>query len=311
MTLLAEYALTPGVFDATSYSSDEVCGLHLQALKEVLLHEGLVRNLHDGAWANYFDVTARPWHRWGKELLKKLRTQRRLTPARATQVHTPSNDAEWCTEALGSNAQFPLSGIVTTDATAAAHRSTAIVSSVSQLRNAAWWSARSASILLKRSLAEYQRVLGPLLRHANSLLLIDPYINPSDVYQYGDLIALLRPLGSRSVKPLVELHRAAWYGSGGRDKRPRVNDVIAALQPALSTLAQQAGLTFDVFLWDDIHDRYLVTDLIGINLSYGFATTRTPDAYTTWHRLGRNDRDAIQRRYDPAYRTPRHRFSIP
>ena len=42
MALLAEYALTPDVFDTTSYTSEEVCGLHLQNLKEVLLHEGLV-----------------------------------------------------------------------------------------------------------------------------------------------------------------------------------------------------------------------------------------------------------------------------
>ena len=45
MALLAEYALTPDVFDATSYNSEEVCGLHLQTLKEVLLNEGLVRDL--------------------------------------------------------------------------------------------------------------------------------------------------------------------------------------------------------------------------------------------------------------------------
>ena len=50
MALLAEYALTPGVFDVTAYTSEEVYGLHLQALKDVLLHEGLVRNLRSGEW---------------------------------------------------------------------------------------------------------------------------------------------------------------------------------------------------------------------------------------------------------------------
>ena len=33
MALLSEYAITPDVFDVGSYSSEEVCGLHLQALK--------------------------------------------------------------------------------------------------------------------------------------------------------------------------------------------------------------------------------------------------------------------------------------
>lgn len=70
MALLAEYALTPGVFDVTAYTSEEVCGLHLQALKDVLLHEGLVRNLRSGEWAKTFDDSSRSWHQRGKELLK-------------------------------------------------------------------------------------------------------------------------------------------------------------------------------------------------------------------------------------------------
>ena len=50
MALLSEYALTTDVFDVTSYSNDEVCGLHLQAVKDGLLHERLVRNLQSGDW---------------------------------------------------------------------------------------------------------------------------------------------------------------------------------------------------------------------------------------------------------------------
>ena len=49
MGLLAEYALTPDVFDSTSYSSDEVCDLRLQVLKDRLLSSGLVRKVRDGA----------------------------------------------------------------------------------------------------------------------------------------------------------------------------------------------------------------------------------------------------------------------
>jgi hypothetical protein len=39
MALLAEYALTPDVFDSTSYSNEEVGRIRLQHLKEVLLSE--------------------------------------------------------------------------------------------------------------------------------------------------------------------------------------------------------------------------------------------------------------------------------
>ena len=155
---------------------------------------------------------------------------------------------------------------------------------------------------------DYDAALAPVLRHANSLIFVDPFIDPTDHYQYGDLLKLLAGLRARSVKPLVEIHRAAWYGGG--DKRPQVNDVVAALTPAITTAAKTAGLSVDVFLWDDIHDRYLITDLIGIGLQYGFGTTTKPNAQTTWHRLGRSDRDSVQREFDPAHRQPRHRFTV-
>lgn len=210
MALLAEYAITPDVFDTTAYSSDEVCGLHLQVLKDVLLHEGLVRDLRSGEWARIFDDSSRPWHQRGKELLKKLRTQHRTVLADATRSTPPQTDADWCLEALGSHASRPLAGVIATDATAAPHAGNTAISSVSRLANAPWWAGRRPSLRVARTLAGYQAALASVLRHANSLLFIDPFIDPTDHHQYGDLMKLLGSLQRRPVKPPIEIHRAAW-----------------------------------------------------------------------------------------------------
>ena len=45
MPLLADYAITPDVFDVTSYSSGEVCSARLETIREAMLTEGLFRNL--------------------------------------------------------------------------------------------------------------------------------------------------------------------------------------------------------------------------------------------------------------------------
>ena len=308
MALLAEYAFTPDVFDVSSYSGEEVCGLHLQALKEVLLQEGLVRDLRGGEWMRHFGETDRPWHLRGRELLKKLRAQGRLVTAKAALASAPANDSDWCNEAIASHGHMPLAGIVSTDTIAAPHTGTSIVCSVSRLSSANWWASRSPSVRLGRTLADYERHLDLIFRHANSLMFIDPFIDPTDVHQYGDLLRLLEKLQDRSSKPLVEIHRAAWRN--GEDKRPQVNEIVAAFTTALSPTARRAGVSMDVFLWDEIHDRYLITDLIGIGLPYGFGTTRRPNAMTTWTRLGRADRDSVQREVDPAHRSPRHKFRV-
>ena len=40
MPLLADYAITPDVFDVTSYSNEEVCRLYLQKIGSVLRTQG-------------------------------------------------------------------------------------------------------------------------------------------------------------------------------------------------------------------------------------------------------------------------------
>ncbi len=57
-----------------------------------------------------------------------------------------------------------------------------------------------------------------------------------------------------------------------------------------------------VFLWQDFHDRYLIADVLGVTVGAGFDVTVMANDETTWARLGRDDRDKFQRRFDPAAR---------
>ena len=48
MALLADYAITPDVFDVMSYPTEEVCEARLELIREPMLTEGLVRDLRGG-----------------------------------------------------------------------------------------------------------------------------------------------------------------------------------------------------------------------------------------------------------------------
>ena len=150
-----------------------------------------------------------------------------------------------------------------------------------------------------------------VLRNANSIMLIDPYFDPQE-RRYRDIVTLLTDAGGRKPAPLIEIHRVAWHGDS-QHKRPQSANVEGALRPALATSAARSGLTFEVYLWDDFHDRYLISALVGISVPYGFDTTTDPNATTTWARLGRADRDNVQREFDRAssHHTLRHRFNVP
>ena len=81
----------------------------------------------------------------------------------------------------------------------------------------------------------------------------------------------------------------------------------------LTQLISAAGLRVEVFVWDDFHDRYIISNILGISAPNGFDATNALDSRTTWTRLGSPDRDDVQREFDPA--SGRHaltcRFTVP
>ncbi len=313
MPLLADYALTPDVFDPTSYSNEEVCGLHLGALKEVLLAEGLVRDLRMSEWRRIFSDGSRPWHQRGKELIKKLAAQGRLISFAPTLPASPSDDRGWCAEALGTQAQSAISGgIIVTESVKTAFEDEPLVAQIDKLEKTPWWTSRSPSIRLGRTTVDYQAHLAPVLRSANSIMFIDPHLDPTK-HGYREFGQLLARVSGRTPVPTLELHRVCYEGSGpGRAILGRA-DIESRFRRGLEAQVRAAGLRIEVFVWDDFHDRYLVSNILGILVPYGFDTTVDPKSVTTWTRLGQDTRDDVQREFDTASgrHTLRHQFTIP
>jgi hypothetical protein len=129
-------------------------------------------------------------------------------------------------------------------------------------------------------------------------MFIDPHLDLTQ-HRYRDFISLVQGAGGRIPKPFIEIHRVC-YRSAGRDREIlNLDDLEAIFFRALSDPLAAVGLEAEVFIWDDFHDRYVISDLVGISLQNGLDTTAA-GTRTTWTRLGRLDRDDIQREFDPA-----------
>ncbi len=315
MALLADYAITPDVFDMTSYDHPATCDSELRRLKEILLSEGLVRDLRSGERLRAFAGDYRAWHRRGRELLKKLASQNRLVPFEMTRGESPADDQGWSREVLGTHRVVPYTGgVITTGSVKAAFENEPLVARIDRLENADWWKARSPSVRLARSLDEYREHLEIVLRCANSLMFIDPHLDLA-IPRYRNVVELVKAAGGRAPVPAIEIHRVCYDGSGPSRRFPMHNDqeyFERSFRNALEESVRAAGLSVVAFIWDDFHDRYLILNLIGISLPNGFDTTTDPRSVTRWTRLGRNDRDDVQREFDPASRRHelRHRFVI-
>ena len=76
--------------------------------------------------------------------------------------------------------------------------------------------------------------------------------------------------------------------------QPEWQEAFKSLQQPL----EKAGLSADVFIWDEFHDRFLVTNLIGILMANGFDVSGNANDTVVWSRMDRNTREKIQREFD-------------
>ena len=314
MPLLADYAITPDVFDVTSYPTAGECEARLETIREAMLTEGLVRDLRNGGWGALFATDDRPWHARGTKLIKELATQGRLVRHEPDLSAPPVNDRQWCAEALATHTKQPFTGgVIVTKSVKDGYRRKPTVARIDRLAGAPWWASRSPSVRLQRTGDAYETQLEAVLRCSNSLIFIDPHLDPAK-RRYSDFRALLKRAGRRAPAPRIEIHRVCYEGSGPGRRFPMHDNPSyfeSRFSSKLASRLRAAGLRAEVFVWDDFHDRYLISNLIGISLSNGF-DTRTNQS-TTWHRLGRRDRDDVRREFHPD--TGAHklheRFKIP
>ncbi len=303
--MLAEYALIPDIFDISKYNSPELFDVCLQHLKQPLLEEALVRNLCDGSWRRYFDNETSTLHSPAKELIKKLITQNRLRSFPSVEIHSPQSDFEWCKEAISSHHQEPLDGIISTSATTQLfNKKEMILASIQKLSNAQWWRERSPSARPHRNIEDYLKHLHKILNQANHIMFIDPHLDPTRP-SYKEFVKLLCSI-RQTVPPLLELHRVSHTGSGKNIEYPTEQEWKDCFYQGLHQPLIEMNLSVNVFMWDipkwdelEFHDRYLITNIIGISLANGFDVSRNSQARTTWARLGKKDRDDIQKEFDP------------
>lgn len=309
--MIPELSLSPSIFFSSAFALPEVCAAHLQGMKNTLLEVALTHDLRSGGFsaATLSDANIHPK---GKELMKKMLLKRRLCFVKPALEATPINSTDWVREAVESHTTSPVQGIVTCGTVKQVFRENTLVADVSNCTSAPWWARSVArqSWNTDRSVEGYSQLLEPVLRHANSLVIIDPHFDPS-VERYQVLDQLLLPLRARTEQPRVELHRVCYDGAGPNRTILSGNSIENRFS-VLSRSLRDIGVVVDVYVWADGHNRYLLTDLGSFLLGNGLDVSRSVGAQDTWSRIDRTTADDVSRHHDPGVMATnlRHRFVI-
>jgi hypothetical protein len=286
--------------------------VHLAEIRRVLMESSLMRDLRLGELSKELE-SRRGTNRLcaaGAELLKKLRASNRFSFDEPRLPTTPREDEHWISEAGLSHSAKPAAGIIISHRLAAAVGPDNGRASIEQLRSMQWWTDSGCSLRLDRTTDAYRQALHLLLCNARSLMFIDPYCGPtrSGVDATLDLVLAARRRGT--IQPAIEVHRVCYEQGQERRIIPHA-EWQQLFTASWGPRIRDAGLKVEVFIWDDFHDRYLIADLMGLSLPFGFVTTKAK-AHTVWTRLSRKDKDAVQREFDASSieHAPRGRFMI-
>ena len=311
MSLLHELAITPDVFRQDGYTGAGSCATSLAFLRPILMEEAVVRDLRRGRWSGFILGEDRGWHPAGRELVKKLLGKARLLPAEPANADEPSTDLDWAEEAIKSHGQAPLAAVLVGKDVYSALPKESLVCSVEKPQLSDWWRTRGCSLRLNRRSSDYLAVLGLALRHANVLRFIDPHLDPSR-RRYGEFGRLLSAARRSGLAPLIELHRVCYDGSGSKRNLFKSVTEIQGRFTTLDAGLAAAGLRATVYVWDDFHDRYFISNLVGVSTPNGFDISGNEAERTTWTRLSTRDREDVEREFDKAahHHELRFQFSV-
>lgn len=297
--ILDEYALVPDIFDPNSYSAPNLAGVYLTHIRRSLMEEAVVSDLRAGEWLKSVIANLGTYDVKAKNLLTDLRKNSRIVFRSAVGGGPCTNGLEWCKEGLAAHALERLTGVVAAENLQPQLKYlTGPIESIDRLNLAAWWRPGACTINSERTIAAYLEVLYPVLRYANSAMFIDPHFDPAEA-RYTEFPKVLVPMAGRQPVPTIEIHRVVSHGAG-RERTPRAPEFWQGRFESLSVRLRKMGLKAKVVLWDNFHDRFLITNHVGISLTNGFDTTTDPAATVVWSRMNRATADEKQREFDLA-----------
>ena len=299
MPLLAEYAIMPDIFFGGFCACNEYEEELFDQLRDVVMTQGLVRDLRNGGWSTLLKQPGSHLSPRANHFLKNIQNKGRVTFFPIQLPCVPKSDLDWCQEAIETHKAKPLSGIIATESVALNFKEYSAVSSINKLRKSGWWKPLDSDVRVQRNIGSYLEQLQPILEHAKWILFVDGNLDPS-ADNYADFMQIISILAARERAPYIEIHRQEFSGSVKDKKVRNINEWLDRFSPILQIVSGKK-LHIEVFIWKRIHDRYLLSNLMGLQIPYGFDTNKyKPTEETTWSRLTQKSIDAEYRKVDKA-----------
>lgn len=306
--MLYEFAMTPELFGASFATSNKRAEDILPEILRRIAENGMLANLDKDRWSQ--DVEERlttlsessPMLKDIKDkilnCLTVLHDRNRLVRHPKSKSGHPRTDQDWLNLAFKSHEKIRFDAIISSkelmeDSGRECDEFVDVLGSL----ELSLWGRRTLS--LTQTEDEYRSALGPVLRHARSLFLIDPHMDT--IKPFLMTVKLCSELLGKRVqerrKGRIRIHTLK------KSHKPNVEFYLDEWEEKLTPLKKEYGHCFQVFLWDKkkidsepMHDRFILTDQCGISVPGGLDCR---GGRTDWSLLDDDARRLREQDYDP------------
>ena len=263
--MLAEFALTPSIFDESAHED-------LAAWREQLLVLGLKMFPEEGAWpvmiSNLCDGN---WHEHAlrvadaiKDSKARQRCQSILQNAAKTLVHRPYSHSDWPgddsvawgREAISSNRMEPIERIVSCkSAHEVLSRECRTIRGIDEVDDRGFWKGISSQWSPAMKITEQVDSLRKVCVHSGFFCLVAPYIQGHDNDETAFALELIKSALRRPEKfprPVIEIHTTV-----GLENSDQLENVVHLISRRLRSVLV-ADHHIRLVIWPKFLDRYLI-----------------------------------------------------
>lgn len=317
--LFHEYAITPDVFHGDYISGDKRLEIILSELLKGICDNGMIANLNKDGWFKVIMNDRLPTIMSPSlkdkliNYLNKLHDRHRLVRHPKSTHGDPSTDIEWLKLALESHKRgIKFDGIIASwpvlSTCGEKHEEFLDILSV---LDSAKWNGRRRTLTLASCEPYYRPVLDPILRHAKSLIIVDPYFSPN-VQKYKNFLKIcIEQMGLRVASTLngrIYIHTGDPSDPTIMRYPESINERLMAWETCIKGLFP-ASIPHRIKIFirkkrpdgKRFHDRFILTDQCCIDIPLGTDTydESTPNS-TTWALLDYEDMQKKAEEIDPA-----------
>ncbi len=267
--MLAEFALTPSIFDESAHSDQEEWREQLRELGSTMFPRTaawpvMISNLYEGSWENE-----------ALTLMKSIKDQKArllcsdiLTNIAKTMVLRPAcgewpgdDPTAWAEEALASHDDFPMDRIIACKASYESLRSKSrSIRCIDEVQDSGFWKDVESSWSQTMKINDQILSLRKLCVHSGFVGLITPHIYGGGDDETDFAIELIKSSFDRpkAYGPVeIEIHTEGPKDPTSCDYEARLNNVVNGIAIAFRRVLNP-GQMVRLIVWPKLLDRYLI-----------------------------------------------------